>query len=201
MATAREVSPVGDVLYAHIQETEKFKSEDGSIKDLSRYSVMLHFDLASERALLEKIHKAWDAYKPTLPINTQFARNDYNLPVKKLPDKNGVEKLYFVFRQNASFVSRDTNETINMTIKVFDSNKKNITKNNVILTNGSLARVSYTIVPYYANPGSYGVTLRFPAIQIVRLRPINDSAESYGFDDVKDGYVFANPEENIEVPF
>lgn len=112
-------------------------------------------------------------------------------------------KYIFRFKTRAGGERRDGTEW-HRTIPIFDS-KGEVINRDLRLGGGSKIRVSYEFNPFFMAAQGFGVKLELKAAQLIELVEWGANAESYGFDEVEDGFEsetdeFAEGEEGSEFP-
>ena len=104
-------------------------------------------------------------------------------------------ELEFTFKQRAVITKKDKT-TMPMRVAVFDAKGEPITEE-VVVGNGSTVKVSYEPFKWVTPTMGAGVTLRFKALQVIKLmsRAGGDKAEGFGFGE-EDGYSHDNNNNN-----
>lgn len=185
------VTPVGEVLFAHILKTEIIKE-----KDTGKFSIMLKLSEKEKKALLDKINDEWEKFKDTLTgkklkYDPSFGLREYQ------------EVEYFKFTSNET-IKLKSGEILKRTVPIYDAKQQEISKKLNGIGNGSKVKIAYELVPFYMNDKSYGISLRLSAVQLLDLVEFGaQSAESFGFG-VEEGYTadesVEEQEETLDTP-
>lgn len=185
------VTPVGEVLFAHVLKTEIIKE-----KDTGKFSIMLKLSEKEKKAFLDKINDEWEKFKDTL--NGKKLKYE---PCFGLKEYKEVE--YFKFSSNET-IKLKSGDILKRTVPIYDTKQQEISKRLSGIGNGSKVRIAYELVPFYMSDKSYGISLRLSAVQIIDLVEFGtQTAESFGFG-VEEGYVadegVEEQEESLDTP-
>lgn len=185
------VTPVGEVLFAHILKTEIIKE-----KDTGKFSIMLKLSEKEKKAFLAKINDEWEKFKDTLAGKKLKYDPSFGL-------KEYQEVEYFKFTSNET-IKLKSGEILKRTVPIYDAKQQEISKKLNGIGNGSKVKIAYELVPFYMNDKSYGISLRLSAVQLLDLVEFGaQSAESFGFG-VEEGYTadesVEEQEETLDTP-
>lgn len=176
MAEKREytqgVTPKGKLYWAHVYEPEKFEGKDIG------FSVNMKFGTKETNAFIAKIDEELEKAKHNLKLKPgQRWSSEPFMPYRE--DKDG--DTVFKFKSASSYQTKD-GVVHDRKIPVFDAHGKPV-KDQLSIGNDTVARVAYTIVPYYISKAVNGIKLRLDAIQIIDLKEYGEkSASGYGFE-------------------
>lgn len=193
------LTPKGELLFAHIVEpdygTRDYPDEEGS------FTLTLRLDGGDSEALLAKLHddieEAREQTKEgfaglSVATRKKLGKPEFVLPGTTEYDRETEEPTgctLFRFKTKAFYTNR-AGEKRARHVPVFDSMARPVTLAEEP-GNGSLARVSFTAVPYFVEgQGKGGLTLYLNAVQILKLNAAGArSAADYGFaaDEAEEG--------------
>lgn len=183
------VTGVGEVCFAHLLKPEEYKGTD-----TNKFSIMLHLSEADEKKLLDEIDAEWEKFKSTEEGSKHKYKYDYVNGLKEYNEKN-----YFKFKAT-HIVRTKTGKEWELHVPIFDSSCQEITSKITGVGNGSKAKVSYELHPFFITDKNYGVSLRLTGVQILDLvEEGSKSASSLGFGE-EEGFK-QDDAEAIDVPF
>lgn len=179
------VTPKGSLLFPHIYEPEQYEGKDVG------YTVNIKFDQKETDALIAVIDEELQNAKHSIKLKPgQKWSAEPFLGYKE--DKDG--DIVFKFKANSHYTTK-SGETHKVTIPVFDAHGKPI-KEPLSIGNGTIAKVAYTLVPYWISKVVNGIKLRLDAVQIIDLKEYGQKdAKGFGFGE-EEG--FSAPEEKEE---
>ena len=182
------VTPKGSLLFPHIYEPETYEGKDVG------FTVTIKFDQKETDALIVVIDKELEKAKHSIKLKPgQKWSAEPFLGYRE--DKDG--DIVFKFKANSHYTTK-SGETHKVTIPVFDAHGKPI-KDPLSIGNGTIAKVAYTLVPYWISKVVNGIKLRLDAVQIIDLKEYGEKdAKGYGFGE-EEG--FSAPEEEDDSPF
>lgn len=182
------VTPKGSLLFPHIYEPETYEGKDVG------FTVNIKFDQKETDALIVVIDKELEKAKHSIKLKPgQKWSAEPFLGYRE--DKDG--DIVFKFKANSHYTTK-SGETHKVTIPVFDAHGKPI-KDPLSIGNGTIAKVAYTLVPYWISKVVNGIKLRLDAVQIIDLKEYGEKdAKGYGFGE-EEG--FSAPEEEDDSPF
>ena len=182
------VTPKGSLLFPHIYEPETYEGKDVG------FTVNIKFDQKETDALIVVIDKELEKAKHSIKLKPgQKWSAEPFLGYRE--DKDG--DIVFKFKANSHYTTK-SGETHKVTIPVFDAHGKPI-KDPLSIGNGTIAKVAYTLVPYWTSKVVNGIKLRLDAVQIIDLKEYGEKdAKGYGFGE-EEG--FSAPEEEDDSPF
>lgn len=182
------VTPKGSLLFPHIYEPEQYEGKDVG------YTVNIKFDQKETDAFIAVIDKELEKAKHSIKLKPgQKWSAEPFLGYRE--DKDG--DIVFKFKANSHYTTK-SGETHKVTIPVFDAHGKPI-KDPLSIGNGTIAKVAYTLVPYWISKVVNGIKLRLDAVQIIDLKEYGEKdAKGYGFGE-EEG--FSAPEEDDDSPF
>lgn len=165
------VTPKGQLVFPHIYAPEEYEGKDVG------YSVQIKFGQKETDSLIAKIDEELEKAKSSIKLKPgQKWSSDPFLSYKE--DKDG--DIVFKFKTTSTFQTR-TGEVVERKIPVFDAHGKPI-KEILSIGNGTVAKVAYTIIPYWMSKAVNGIKLRLEAVQIIDLVEYGErKADSYGF--------------------
>lgn len=178
------VTPKGSLLFPHIYEPETYEGKDVG------YTVNIKFDQKETDALMAVIDAELEKAKHSIKLKPgQKWSAEPFLGYRE--DKDG--DIVFKFKANSHYTTK-SGETHKVTIPVFDAHGKPI-KDPLSIGNGTIAKVAYTLVPYWISKVVNGIKLRLDAVQIIDLKEYGEKdAKGYGFGEEEGG--FSAPEED-----
>ena len=181
------VTPRGSLLFPHIYEPETYEGKDVG------FTVNIKFDQKATDAFIAVIDKELEKAKHSIKLKPgQKWSAEPFLGYRE--DKDG--DIVFKFKANSHYTTK-SGETHKVTIPVFDAHGKPI-KDPLSIGNGTIAKVAYTLVPYWISKVVNGIKLRLDAVQIIDLKEYGEKdAKGYGFGK-EEG--FSTPEEDDESP-
>lgn len=179
------VTPKGSLLFPHIYEPEQYEGKDVG------FTVNIKFDQKETDALIAVIDKELEKAKHSIKLKSgQKWSAEPFLGYKE--DKDG--DIVFKFKANSHFTTK-SGETHKVVIPVFDAHGTPI-KDPLSIGNGTIAKVAYTLVPYWISKVVNGIKLRLDAVQIIDLKEYGQKdAKGFGFGE-EEG--FSAPEEHEE---
>lgn len=179
------VTPKGSLLFPHIYEPEQYEGKDVG------YTVNIKFDQKETDALIALIDEELENAKHSIKLKPgQKWSAEPFLGYKE--DKDG--DIVFKFKANSHYQTK-SGEMHKVTIPVFDAHGKLI-KDPLSIGNGTIAKVAYTLVPYWISKVVNGIKLRLDAVQIIDLKEYGTKdAKGFGFGE-EEG--FSTPEEKEE---
>lgn len=182
------VTPKGSLLFPHIYEPETYEGKDVG------FTVNIKFNQKETDALIVVIDKELEKAKHSIKLKPgQKWSAEPFLGYRE--DKDG--DIVFKFKANSHYTTK-SGETHKVTIPVFDAHGKPI-KDPLSIGNGTIAKVAYTLVPYWISKVVNGIKLRLDAVQIIDLKEYGEKdAKGYGFGE-EEG--FSAPEEEDDSPF
>lgn len=182
------VTPKGSLLFPHIYEPETYEGKDVG------FTVNIKFDQKETDAFIAVIDKELEKAKHSIKLKPgQKWSAEPFLGYRE--DKDG--DIVFKFKANSHYTTK-SGETHKVTIPVFDAHGKPI-KDPLSIGNGTIAKVAYTLVPYWISKVVNGIKLRLDAVQIIDLKEYGEKdAKGYGFGE-EEG--FSAPEEDDDSPF
>ena len=183
------VTPKGSLLFPHIYEPETYEGKDVG------YTVNIKFDQKETDALMAVIDAELEKAKHSIKLKPgQKWSAEPFLGYRE--DKDG--DIVFKFKANSHYTTK-SGETHKVTIPVFDAHGKPI-KDPLSIGNGTIAKVAYTLVPYWISKVVNGIKLRLDAVQIIDLKEYGEKdAKGYGFGEEEGG--FSAPEEVDDSPY
>lgn len=183
------VTPKGSLLFPHIYEPETYEGKDVG------FTVNIKFDQKETDALIVVIEKELEKAKHSIKLKPgQKWSAEPFLGYRE--DKDG--DIVFKFKANSHYTTK-SGETHKVTIPVFDAHGKPI-KDPLSIGNGTIAKVAYTLVPYWISKVVNGIKLRLDAVQIIDLKEYGEKdAKGYGFGE-EEGFS-APEEEEDDSPF
>lgn len=173
MAIKNYVTPAGKSLFAIVHTPDTHFDADG----IYQVSLLLNREEAS--GLIDTLDKLLDEYVATdTKIQDLVFKKKVRLskqPFFTVDEETG--DLKFKFKQRAKIPTK-SGKILEKKIAVYDS-ALNPTK--VLIGNGSIIKVSFTVSPYYlATTKSVGLSLRLSAVQILKLIEYTGEVD-YGF--------------------
>lgn len=166
------VTAKGQLVYPHIYEPEEYEGKDVG------YTAQIVFDTKETNALIARIDEELEKAKASIKLKPgQKWSSDPFLGYRE--DKDG--NIVFKFKTTSHFQTR-TGELVTRKIPVFDAHGKPI-KDKLSIGNGTVAKIAYTLIPYWMSKAVNGIKLRLEAVQIIDLVEYGErKADSYGFD-------------------
>lgn len=167
------VTPKGSLLFPHIYEPETYEGKDVG------YTVNIKFDQKETDALIAVIDKELEKAKHSIKLKPgQKWSAEPFLGYKE--DKEG--DIVFKFKANSHYTTK-SGDMHKVTIPVFDAHGTPI-KEPLSIGNGTIAKVAYTLVPYWISKVVNGIKLRLDAVQIIDLKEYGQkSAKVFGFGE------------------
>lgn len=184
------VTPKGSLLFPHIYEPETYEGKDVG------YTVNIKFDQKETDALIAVIDEELEKAKHSIKLKPgqKWSAEPF---MGYREDKDG--DIVFKFKANSHYQTK-SGELHKVTIPVFDAHGKPI-KDPLSIGNGTIAKIAYTLVPYWISKVVNGVKLRLDAVQIIDLKEYGQKdAKGFGFDE-EEGFSAADVEEEDAVPF
>lgn len=184
------VTPKGSLLFPHIYEPEQYEGKDVG------YTVNIKFDQKETDALIAVIDEELQNAKHSIKLKPgQKWSAEPFLGYKE--DKDG--DIVFKFKANSHYTTK-SGETHKVTIPVFDAHGKPI-KEPLSIGNGTIAKVAYTLVPYWISKVVNGIKLRLDAVQIIDLKEYGQKdAKGFGFGE-EEGFSAPEEKEEDDSPF
>lgn len=184
-------TPIGKAFYPKLQPDYKW-DENG------QYSCKIHIDdegIFNEFAAnVDKLVE--QAYKEELVKQGKKKLKQFNTPPIRITD-DGDNEIYA--KQVAKKQTAKGERTFSIGIYDSQGNKLPADTN---VGSGSQVRMSVELATWYVPALGFGYSLRLRAVQVVELveysGPGGDNAESFGFDQVKGGFVAEDNEEEEE---
>lgn len=184
------VTPKGSLLFPHIYEPETYEGKDVG------YTVNIKFNQKETDALIAVIDEELEKAKHSIKLKPgqKWSAEPF---MGYREDKDG--DIVFKFKANSHYQTK-SGELHKVTIPVFDAHGKPI-KEPLSIGNGTIAKVAYTLVPYWISKVVNGVKLRLDAVQIIDLKEYGQKdAKGFGFGE-EEGFSAADVEEEDDVPF
>lgn len=189
-------TPIGEAYFASLFKTETF-TQNGVTKDTGKYSLMLKMRPEDMDELKVRIDDEWNSYKNTLEGKKCIGDPSNGI-------KEYKEEEYFKFLCPSEIRCKDGN-VIKLTVPVFDSELKEISKKINGIGNGSKVVVAYEFHPYYISSKTFGVSLRLTGVQIVELAEFGaQSGSGLGFGKIENGFAADKVEDSYDeegIPF
>lgn len=184
------VTPKGSLLFPHIYEPEQYEGKDVG------YTVNIKFDQKETDALIAVIDEELQNAKHSIKLKPgQKWSAEPFLGYRE--DKDG--DIVFKFKANSHYTTK-SGETHKVTIPVFDAHGKPI-KDPLSIGNGTIAKVAYTLVPYWISKVVNGIKLRLDAVQIIDLKEYGQKdAKGFGFGE-EEGFFAPEEKEEDDSPF
>lgn len=184
-------TPKGSVLFAHVFTPETYEGKEVG------YTIQLKLGEIETKAFMAVIDEELEKAKHSIKLKPgQKWSAEPFLGYKE--DKDG--DIVFKFK-TASTITTKAGETITRTVPVFDAHGKPI-REKLNIGNGTIARVAYTLVPYWVSKVVNGIKLRLEAVQIIDLKEFGErEAKGYGFGDEEGGYSFSSEKDKEEETF
>lgn len=184
------VTPKGSLLFPHIYEPEQYEGKDVG------YTVNIKFDQKETDALIAVIDEELQNAKHSIKLKPgQKWSAEPFLGYKE--DKDG--DIVFKFKANSHYTTK-SGEMHKVTIPVFDAHGKPI-KEPLSIGNGTIAKVAYTLVPYWISKVVNGIKLRLDAVQIIDLKEYGQKdAKGFGFGE-EEGFSAPEEKEEDDSPF
>lgn len=184
------VTPKGSLLFPHIYEPEQYEDKDVG------YTVNIKFDQKETDALIAVIDEELQNAKHSIKLKPgQKWSAEPFLGYKE--DKDG--DIVFKFKANSHYTTK-SGEVHKVTIPVFDAHGKPI-KEPLSIGNGTIAKVAYTLVPYWISKVVNGIKLRLDAVQIIDLKEYGQKdAKGFGFGE-EEGFSAPEEKEEDDSPF
>lgn len=182
---------IGEVTFANVFETEKFKGED-----TGKFTINVKFSEADTQALLKKIDEEWEAFKNS----EEGQAHKYPMPYAN-GSHEYKDEISFKFAMKKSIKTR-SGKMWERTVPIFDASCKEISDSLTSLGRGSKVKVAYSLIPFYVNTRIYGISLRLEGVQVIDLVEAGKTtASSLGFGQ-EAGFKQADNDEAIaDVPF
>lgn len=184
------VTPKGSLLFPHIYEPETYEGKDVG------FTVNIKFDQKETDAFIAVIDKELEKAKHSIKLKPgQKWSVEPFLGYRE--DKDG--DIVFKFKANSHYTTK-SGETHKVTIPVFDAHGKPI-KDPLSIGNGTIAKVAYTLVPYWISKVVNGIKLRLDAVQIIDLKEYEQKdAKGFGFGE-EEGFSAPEEKEEDDSPF
>lgn len=184
------VTPKGSLLFPHIYEPETYEGKDVG------YTVNIKFDQKETDALIAVIDEELEKAKHSIKLKPgqKWSAEPF---MGYRGDKDG--DIVFKFKANSHYQTK-SGELHKVTIPVFDAHGKPI-KDPLSIGNGTIAKIAYTLVPYWISKVVNGVKLRLDAVQIIDLKEYGQKdAKGFGFG-AEEGFSADDVEAEDDVPF
>lgn len=184
------VTPKGSLLFPHIYEPETYEGKDVG------YTVNIKFDQKETDALIAVIDEELEKAKHSIKLKPgqKWSAEPF---MGYREDKDG--DIVFKFKANSHYQTK-SGELHKVTIPVFDAHGKPI-KDPLSIGNGTIAKIAYTLVPYWISKVVNGVKLRLDAVQIIDLKEYGQKdAKGFGFG-AEEGFSADDVEAEDDVPF
>lgn len=184
------VTPKGSLLFPHIYEPETYEGKDVG------FTVNIKFDQKETDALIAVIDEELEKAKHSIKLKPgQKWSAEPFLGYKE--DKDG--DIVFKFKANSHYQTK-SGEIHKVTIPVFDAHGTPI-KDPLNIGNGTIAKVAYTLVPYWISKVVNGIKLRLDAVQIIDLKEYGQKdAQGFGFGS-EEGFSAPEEKEEDDSPF
>lgn len=185
-------TPIGKAFYPKLQPDYKW-DENG------QYSCKIHIEDEGEynefAANVDKLVEA--AYKEELVKQGKKKLKQFNTPPIRITD-DGDNEIYA--KQVAKKQTAKGERTFSIGIYDSQGNKLPADTN---VGSGSQVRMSVELATWYVPALGFGYSLRLRAVQVIELVEYSggggaDNAESFGFGEVKGGFVGETEEDNEE---
>lgn len=185
------VTPKGSLLFPHIYEPETYEGKDVG------YTVNIKFDQKETDALIAVIDEELEKAKHSIKLKPgQKWSAEPFLGYKE--DKEG--DIVFKFKANSHYQTK-SGEIHKVTIPVFDAHGTPL-KDPLSIGNGTIAKVAYTLVPYWISRVVNGIKLRLDAVQIIDLKEYGQKdAKGFGFGFGEEEGFSAPEEDEDDYPF
>ena len=184
------VTPKGSLLFPHIYEPETYEGKDVG------FTVNIKFDQKETDALIAVIDEELEKAKHSIKLKPgQKWSAEPFLGYKE--DKDG--DIVFKFKANSHYQTK-SGEIHKVTIPVFDAHGTPI-KDPLNIGNGTIAKVAYTLVPYWISKVVNGIKVPLDAVQIIDLKEYGQKdAHEFGFDS-EEGFSAPEEMEEDDSPF
>ena len=184
------VTPKGSFLFPHFYEPETYEGKDVG------FTVNIKFDQKETDALIAVIDEELEKAKHSIKLKPgQKWSAEPFLGYKE--DKDG--DIVFKFKANSHYQTK-SGEIHKVTIPVFDAHGTPI-KDPLNIGNGTIAKVAYTLVPYWISKVVNGIKLRLDAVQIIDLKEYGQKdAQGFGFGS-EEGFSATEEKEEDDSPF
>lgn len=187
------VTPIGEVLYAHILKTEQIRDNDSNtIKDTGKFTIQLKFSEKDKKAFMSKVNDEWLKWEAELQEKKKQMKVEPSLGLKEVDEQD-----YFKFSMNENIKLKD-GSTLHRTCPIFDSKGTPCEGKITSIGNGTRAKVAYELVPFYMNSKTYGISLRLTALQIIELKEYTQDAASFGFGVEENGFDVTADETDVD---
>lgn len=173
----RVVSPKGRLGYPALTKPDtKFNSE-------GEYKTHTFFSAADAEGLIEKLNEGVAkavANAKADPKNKGKKIKEADLPLQWNEDETEV-RLSFKLKATGK---KKTGETFTQKPALFDAKGKPLPEG-VKIGSGTIAKVSFEIVPFYTALVGAGVSLRLKAVQVINLKEWGSAGNgsAYGFEE------------------
>ena len=184
------VTPKGSLLFPHIYEPETYEGKDVG------FTINIKFDQKETDALIAVIDEELEKAKHSIKLKPgQKWSAEPCLGYKEYKDGDIV----FKFKANSHYQTK-SGEIHKVTIPVFDAHGTPI-KDPLNIGNGTIAKVAYTLVPYWISKVVNGIKLRLDAVQIIDLKEYGQKdAQGFGFGS-EEGFSAPEEKEEDDSPF
>lgn len=184
-------TPKGSVLFAHVFTPETYDGKEVG------YTIQLKLNEIETKAFMAVIDEELEKAKHSIKLKPgqKWAAEPF---LGYREDKDG--DIVFKFK-TASTITTKAGETLTRTVPVFDAHGRPI-KEKINIGNGTIARVAYTLIPYWVSKVVNGIKLRLEAVQIIDLKEFGEKeASGYGFANEEDGFSFEEKKDEESTPF
>lgn len=182
------VSPIGVLLGPCLLHPDTTLDEKGIYK--TKLKVLASDPLAVEfHELLRKVRQE-EYLRQVQEAESKKKGSGKNVRLLDLPveatEEGDVDYLVFNFRLKARYTDRDTGQTMERKIVLFDSTGEPVLPKGKVCT-GSIARISVFIAPFYNGVLGAGVILRIRAVKVVKLMELPTlRASDFGFSEERE---------------
>jgi hypothetical protein len=182
------VTPVGTAVYPWITKADTKFNPQGDFR------TGLRMPLEVAQPLIDKL----EAIRQEALLESKKAKKkppkEGNLPWSPVYDDDGNEtgEIEFKFKTKASGTTKD-GKAFTKSIKVFDAKKNEV--EGLSIYGGSQIKVAFQAVPYDVAAVGVGLTLRFSAVQVLKLVEGGGGSDASVFGE-EDGYVAEKKETN-----
>ncbi|QDS19411.1 ssDNA-binding protein [Xanthomonas citri] len=191
-ANKRYVSPAGSAIWPRLNSPDTKYNADG---EFSAKLAMEEADAATQ-AFIKKLtairDEAFEQFKSENPKHKKAALADFwTAEVDDEGDETG--RVTFNFKMKHKVKAKKTGKVYTMVPTIVNA-KKEVLKNPPNVGGGSILKVSFEAIPYFAaSDKKFGISLRMVGVQIIKLvefggasRAADDFDEEDG-DDIADG--------------
>lgn len=181
-AILKGITPKGVAIFPWITKADtKWKPE-------GEFRIRLKLEGNDADTLRAQIDEAYDKAialmaeeKEILPKKIKKVDKPYKLEEDKEGNETGA--VLFTFKQKAQITLKD--KTVkNIKVDVVDAKNKPLPKDTPVY-GGSIVRVAFEALPFYAPASGAGLTLRLNAVKVLTL--VSSGSRDHGFDE-EEGY-------------